>query len=247
MDASTDVGKIISALRHELKIRGLRNHDIASHLRVSDTTVKRYLRGQGVSLSVLQKLAEIVDLNLLSLVALARQEGAPKPRLTTVQQDALGRSALSRAVFFQLCRGMTPSQVAEALGLTAPKLDFQLAKLQGLRLISRTSNNRIDILANPHFEFDSKDQGALTNIARDLARQFLSEVDLSDERSEWFYGAHRLSGASVKRMREMIKRLLSEVSKLGKSDINLPARETQIYQFFIAAQPTGQETFLRHE
>ena len=120
MDASTDIGKLVTALKYESRTRGLRNADVAARLKVSDTTVKRYFRGQGISLSVLQKLAEMVDLDLLALVALARQQSA-RPRLTTTQQDALGRSTVFRAVFFQLMRGMTPSQVSQELGLHASK------------------------------------------------------------------------------------------------------------------------------
>src|SRR5579862_9307572 len=168
MDASTDIGKLVTALKHELRTRGLRNRDVAARLKVSDTTVKRYFRGQGISLSVLQKLAEMVDLDLLALVALARQQSAPRPRLSTTQQDALGRNTVFRAVFFQLMRGMTPSQVSQELGLTPQKMDQQLAKLQGLRLIRRLPNNSVEILAAPLFEFDAKDPGAITNIARDL-------------------------------------------------------------------------------
>ena len=241
VDVSTDIGKMMSALKQELRIRGLSNPDVASRLKVSETTVKRYLRGQGVTLPVLQKLAEIIDLDLLSLVALARQQGVPKPRLTTVQQEALGRSALSRAIFFQLRRGATLSQIAQELALTPQKLDMQLAKLQGLRLIRRMPDNSIDVLADPpNFEFDAKDPGALTNIARDLARQFLSDLDLRDEGCEWFYSANRLSQASLKRAREMIKRLIADVHRLGRGDATLPAREAPIYQFFIAALP-GRE------
>ena len=139
---------------------------------------------------------------------------------------------------------MTPSQIAQELALTPQKLDMQIAKLQGLGLIRRVSNNRIDILADPHFEFDSKDQGALTNIARDLAHQFLAEMDFRDDCCEWFYSATRLSPASLKRVREMIKHLISEIHKLGRSDAALPPREAQIYQFFIGAQPTSRERFL---
>jgi len=245
MDASSDIGKMISALKHELKARGLRNTDVATHLEVSDTTVKRYFRGQGITLAVLQKLAQMVDLDFFSLVALAGQQSIPKPRLTTTQQDALGRSAVCRAVFFQLMRGMTPSAVGQELGLTPQKMDMQLAKLQGLRLIRRLSNNSVEVLAYPLFEFDAKDPGAITNLARDLARQFLSGLNLRDEDSEWYYTASRLSQASVRRVRELTKRLISEVRKLGRADAVLTSRESQMYEFFIAAQPAKADRFLR--
>jgi len=247
MDASTDVGKIIIALKQALKAKGLSNRDVAARLKVSDTTVKRYLRGQGISLSVLQRLAELVDLDLLSLVALARQQSAPRVRMTTTQEEALGKSAILRAVFFHLRSGKSPSRIGAELGLTPQKLDMQMAKLQSLRLIRRVAQDVIDILADPFFEFDAKDQGALTNIARDLARHFLSEIDLRNERSEWFYTAIPMSEASAKQTREMIKRLILEVRKLARNDATLPSREAPLHEFFIAAQPTTRETFLRQD
>jgi len=245
MDASTDVGKIINTLKLALRVKGLHNRDVAAGLKVSEATVKRYLRGQGLSLPTLQKLAELIDLDLLTLTALARQQSQPRSRMTLTQEEALGRSSVARAVFFRLRRGKTPSVIAEEMKLSPQRLDMQLAKLQSLKLIRRVTDDTIDVLADPFFEFDAKDHGALTGIARDLARHFLSQIDLSDDHNEWFYTAVPLSQASVRRFREMIKHLISQMRKLGRSDAALPEREASLYQFFIAAQPTNIETFRR--
>lgn len=247
MDMSTDIGKIIGALRQELRQRGFHNSDVASRLKVSDTTVKRYLRGQGVSLPILEKLAALVDLDLLSLVALARQQNPPKLRMTPTQEEALGRCPTARAVFFQLSRGNTILRIEEDVGLTPQIMDMQLAKLQSLRLIRRLADGTIEILAHPLFEFDAKETGALTGVARNLARHFLADIDLHDEHNEWFYTAYPLSQETMGRVRELIKKLTSEMRKLGKRDATLPERETSLYQFFIAAQPTTRETFLRRD
>jgi hypothetical protein len=45
-----------------------------ARLKVSEGTVKRYFSGKGVSVNVIDKLAEIVDLDLLSLAALAQEK-----------------------------------------------------------------------------------------------------------------------------------------------------------------------------
>lgn len=246
MDKSPSVEKILAALKQELRLKGLRNRDVASHLNVSEPTVKRYLRGQGLDLSTLEKLAEIVDLDLMSLLASAQRHNPPKPMLSMTQQEALKRSALLRAVFALLSRGMTPTHVGKELELTPQKLDMLLAKLQGLQLIRTRAGDRVEILAaGSGFEFNAKAKSPLVDVAREFAGRFLSDINLKDESCEWIYDAASLSPASVARVDELIERVVGEIRRLSMIDI-VPARGNRIYQYFFAAQPTSRDRFLPH-
>jgi len=94
-------------------VKGLRYRDIAPRLKVSEATVKRYFNGRGIDLAVLQKLAEIVDHDLLSLVVSAHQKGETARELSEVQRSALKRSRILRSVLFSLVAAMTPAQIID--------------------------------------------------------------------------------------------------------------------------------------
>src|SRR5262249_35620568 len=72
--ASPSVKKMITVLRRTLKSRSLRYREVAERLGMSESSIKRHLTGQGVTLNGLERLAAVVDLDLLSLAVLATQE-----------------------------------------------------------------------------------------------------------------------------------------------------------------------------
>jgi transcriptional regulator with XRE-family HTH domain len=118
-DISTPTGKLLLVLKRQLRVRGLHYRDVAGRLRISERTVKRHLSGRGLTIEVLQRLADIVELDLLSLVVLAQQHTGSLPNMTKQQQIALEGDTLARAVFYCLNLGMQPAQIAREFDLAA--------------------------------------------------------------------------------------------------------------------------------
>jgi transcriptional regulator with XRE-family HTH domain len=114
LDASTSTGKLILALKQQLKSKGLHYRDVAARLKCSEGTVKRHLSGKGITILALDKLAQVVDLDLLSLAALAQQQNVTEPWLTKAQQSALKRSRPCSVVLNYLSMGFTPAQLRES-------------------------------------------------------------------------------------------------------------------------------------
>ena len=56
-----DVERLLAALKHILRQKGIRQARIAEELQVSEATVRRYLSGKGMSLQVLGQLCQIAD------------------------------------------------------------------------------------------------------------------------------------------------------------------------------------------
>jgi len=232
---SPSVEKMIQVLKQELKAKGLKRRDVATRLGVSEITVKRYLSGRSVTIPTLEALAALVNLDLLSLAAQAQEQGTSIPRLNKAQQAALGASQPLVGVYMLLVRGWTPAKIEKEFGISPQKLESLLTKLQNLGVIRRVSAQVIRILAKP--DADQTGGTLLSDMWRDRARKFLSEIDLRDERSEWFYNVVRLSPASAKKVREMIEQFMFDVRALGRSDVSLSPDEVKWYQLFIGAHP----------
>lgn len=242
MDESTPEGKIMVTLKQELRLRGFQYRDIALRLKVSQGTIKRYFTGKGVSLTVLRRLAEIADLDLLSLATLAEQKRADERKFTKSQQTALGKDPFMSAVFFLLWHGWTPAQISIEFDLTG-SLDAALAKLESLGLIRRLVQG-VKILATPNL--DQRGGGQLADLTRDFARRFLSEIDLSDHSMcEWTIYAARLSRSSVARLHNMINRFFEDTRALTMSDTTLPRDVVQWYRVFVGAEPVDRNSILQ--
>jgi AcrR family transcriptional regulator len=242
MDESTPEGKIMTTLKQELRVKGFQYRDIASRLKVSQGTIKRYFTGKGVSLTVLRRLAEIADLDLLSLATLAEQRRAEERKFTKSQQAALGKDQFMSAVFFLLWHGWTPTQISKEFEVT-DSLDAALAKLESLGLIRRLVRG-VKILATP--SLDQRGGGQLAELTREFARRFLSEIDLSDHAMcEWTIYAARLSRSSVARLHDMINKFFEDTRTLTMSDTSLPRGVVQWYRVFVCAEPVDRKGILQ--
>jgi transcriptional regulator with XRE-family HTH domain len=235
MNISPSVEKLILALKQELKAKGLKRRDVAVRLSVSEVTVKRYLAGKSVTIPTLEAMAALVDLDLLSLAALAQEQSVGTPALSKPQEAALGANRALASVYILLVRGWTPPKIEEEFQLGTQKLERLLNRLQDLGLIRRGRAQAVKVLVRP--APDQKGGNQLSDLWRELARQFLTEVDLRDERCEWFYNAVRLSPASVRQLRQMVEQFMVDVRVLGKNDVALPSQEVKWYHLFIGAQP----------
>jgi transcriptional regulator with XRE-family HTH domain len=238
MDASTSTGKLVAVLKRQLKTKGLQYRDVAARLRVSEGTVKRYLSGKGITVSILEKLAQIVELDLLSLVVLG-QQNITEPELTKAQQTTLRSSKVSLGVFYCLSLGFTPPQLIQEFEIAHEAMDAILARLQGWGLIRRLSTNSVQMLVKPKFAAEVDADVRERHIG--MSRAFLSEVNFSDEKCQWTWTTARLSQTSIVRLRELMNRFASEVQALTKSEIALPPDNTQWYRLIVCANPVSRK------
>jgi AcrR family transcriptional regulator len=238
MDASTSTGKLVGVLKRQLRTKGLQYRDVASRLRVSEGTVKRYFSGKGLTISILEELAQIVELDLLSLVVFG-QQNITEPELTKAQQTALRSSRASLGVFYSLSMGFTLPQLIQEFEIAPEAMDAILARLQGWGLIRRLSTDSVKMLVRPKFGPEVDADVRERHIA--MSRGFLSEVNFNDEKCQWTWTTARLSQASVVRLRELMNRFASEVQALTKSEIALPPDKTQWYRLFVCANPVSRK------
>jgi transcriptional regulator with XRE-family HTH domain len=243
MRASTPCEKIIATLRSQLQAKGHHYRDVAAHLGVSEGTVKRYLSGKAVTIDTLQKLAEIVGQDLLSLATLAQQDNTTLPELTKVQQEVLGKNHLLRLSYFLLLGGWTSLQIARDFELSMQKLETVLARLQTLGVIRRLSTYGVRILVRPNYQ--QRREGEFAGLTIDGGARFLREVNLRDTDCEWVSNSGRLSPASVTRLRTMIRTFYKDFLALSRSDLDLPPQQVQWYRLFIGAHPVERKALFR--
>src|SRR5579862_4173423 len=88
LDNSTPAGRLLVALKQQLRVKGLHYRDVATRLKISERTVKRYFSGKGLTIDILQRLADVVGLDMMSLVILAQQHSDALPEMSKQQQIA---------------------------------------------------------------------------------------------------------------------------------------------------------------
>jgi len=241
MDASTATGKLIAALKVKLKAKHLSYREVAAHLRVSEATVKRYFVGKGVTIEVLQRLAEIVDLDLLSLAIVAEDQSVVHRRMSPAQLAVIKRRGPLRALFFQLLAGWTVEQIVREFNLGS-QIEGHLTKLENLGMIRRLSKRGVKVLVKP--SLGDRAYGEMSDLAIERAQQFLRDLTLREDTCDFQFDPVRLSAASAIELRKIMRHFESEIRELSRRDMVLPPEETQWYCVFVGAKMTPRKELL---
>jgi len=241
MDASSATGKLISALKVQLKAKHLSYREVAAHLRVSEATVKRYFGGKGVTIEVLQRLAEIVDLDLLSLAIVAQDQSTVERGMSPSQLAVIKRRGPLGALFFQLLAGWTVEQIVREFSLGS-QIDGYLAKLESLGMIRRLSKRGVKVLVRP--SLGDRAYGEMSDLALERAHQFLRELNLREDKCDFQFDPIRLSAASAAELRKILRHFESEIRELSRRDLVLSPEETQWYRVLVVAKLTSRKELL---
>ena len=244
MDTSTSTGKIVTALRQELRSKGFHYRDVALRLGVSEGTVKRYFSGKGLSLQVLEKLVDVVELDLLSLMALAQQQNKSEPGLSKGQRAALAKNREAVMVFYLLGIGFSPAQIVREFDLRG-RINNILSQLEDIGLIRRLANGGAKTLAKLVISGNASSQETerKTNKAN-VTRRVLSKIDFQNEGCEWINAAARLAPESALRLRDLMDRFARDVLAMTKSDLALPPEQTQWYRLILVADPISRKQWV---
>jgi DNA-binding CsgD family transcriptional regulator len=229
---------LVAALKQQFKARGIGYMAVAAQLAVSEATVKRYLKGQGLTVQTLEKMAAIAGQDLLSLVQ-AAQEPIDPPALTLVQETVLRSDRPVFTVYFLLSHGLTPEQIALEFGLGAKQLESYLVRLEKMGVIRRLAT-RVKVLTRT--QFGETLHGRINEFSANFARQFLNEIDLYDERGSWAIYSVPLSPRSVRRLREMMAKVFTEMRAMSREDVGLPTEKREWYRLFAAVEPANPKT-----
>ena len=242
MDPSTPTGKLILALKQQLKGKRLNYRDVAAKLKISEATVKRYFSGKGVTIDVLQRLAEIVDLDLFSLAIVAQDQNATQHGMTESQLAVIRRRGPLSTVFFHLLAGWTMAQIAREFNL-GPQIDGYLAQLQGLGMIRRLSKRGVRVLVTP--SGGEGTYGEMSDLAAERAQQFLRDLDVRNDKCDFLFDVVRLSHASVLQLRKILQHFENEIRELSRHDLELPPEDTEWYRVFVAAKHVTRKELLQ--
>jgi len=240
LDPSTPPGKLMGALKQHLKQKGLSYRDAASRLRVSENTIKRYFSGRGVTIDVLERLAEVVDLDLLSLVLQAQDHVGVRNGLSRAQLAALSEPGPTTTVYMLINIGWTVSQLVREFDL-ADQIDDILRELEGWGLIRRLPGRGLQLLVKP--ELEGGGYGQLSELAMDRAQQALREADLHNEECEWAICPVRLSAESIVELRRLIDRFQNELRALERRDLSRSTDHTRWYSALIVARPMSRKSY----
>jgi transcriptional regulator with XRE-family HTH domain len=224
---------LIARLKLDLKARGLTQRVIADRLGVGLATVKRWLRGEGLTTARLGELCDLAGVELFDLVeAVGRASGNRIDRFSPSQERALGRDPRLFFIFFSLLNGWPPEDCERELMISHPVMAAHLQALVRLGLIDQLPGGRIRVLANRGVAW--RKDGPLAKYFE--ARTSFVDVGASDEAMAMsdFVRLTETGVAEVKRLTEELRR---EIHRIAQADRRDQAAERTWYGVLFFARP----------
>lgn len=243
MSDNEEIAALLAQLKRSYRHAGIAYADVASALEVSQPTVKRWMLGKGLTLSVLAQLCEVASLTISELVDAARnEEQSGLPLVTQAQTKAISGDIILGMVFFLLMRRWPVSRIQAELPLDGAALDGVLARLDRIGVIALFPGNRVRLLRRT--SGDIRDDGGMFDLVARRVHEFFDAPDLSDPELAWTSGIARLSPSSAAKIADKLNQLRDEVMALGEADLDLTPDHVRWFMLFAAARPVSVKELL---
>jgi AraC-like DNA-binding protein len=219
--------------------------DLAQRVGLSEASVKRLFSQQTFTLSRLQQVLEVLELDFFELAKLARGAGDAPQEMTEAQEQALAAEPHLMGVFYLLFNDWQPAQILARYELSEAELTRLLAKLDRLQLIDLLPGNRIRLKVSRHLRL--KPSGAIrAKHGQRTMAEFLA-VEFDRHGGHFLFEYRDISPASFAVMQRKIDRLAAEFNELAELDSTLPPDQRPSIGLALGMRPwrIGQVTGLK--
>lgn len=203
--------EIVSIIKQRTRLNGLTQQDLATNLRVSLPTIKRWLAGEFVTIDNLKRLCEEVGLTLSEVFAMVESYSVPKFQYTLEQEGFFAEHPDYLAFFDNLLRGYTVNRIQKKFSLSQRKVELYLAKLDKLELIDWLPQNKSKLLISgePVWRKD----GAL---AKKLRKEIFNSFQARDDQSNSYFFLHDYLPEDAAAIQSRIEELIQFASRADK-------------------------------
>lgn len=237
--------QLIDALKRVLKSRRITYADLAVRIGLSEASVKRLFSQRTFTLSRLQQVLAVLEIDFFELAKLARGAGDAPQEMTEAQEQALASEPHLMGVFYLLFNDWQPAQVLARYELTEVELTKILTRLDRLQLIDLLPGNRVKLRVSRHLRL--KPGGAIRARHGQRAMAEFLAVEFDRHGGSFRFEYRDISPASMAVVQRKLDRLAAEFNELAELDSTLPPDQRQSIGLALGMRPwrIGQVTGLK--
>jgi transcriptional regulator with XRE-family HTH domain len=214
---------LINTLKRTLKAHGKTYVDVGRALELSEASVKRLFSREDFSLERLDRICQLIGIEITDLVELMNAEQRQLEQLTLEQEQELVDDKTLLAVAICALNKWTMDEIVSFYDITEGQCFQKLARLDKLKLIDLLPHNRIKILVAPNFRW--QENGPIQKLFQErLGNEFLhGKFKGEDESLIVFNGM--LSKHNIAELKNKLRRLAWELNVANREDSSLPLAE----------------------
>lgn len=205
---------ILDELRRELKRQGLRVGALSEKLDVAEPTVRRWLRGEGLTLARLDQLCAIAGIDLRDLIS--RSYGEEPDEFTLAQERTLAADRGLALTFFAILNGARLQDLEQDFGITGDRLDRYIERLRRLNLVDIGPNGRLR--ARTRRTVRSRHGGPLTAAFDKTVKQYFLGMNFGSQEARYVSDMVRVSEAARARIQALFEALREDIHLIVQQD-----------------------------
>jgi len=212
---------LVAGIKERLRAQGLSYKQLAQRLGLSEPTVKRDLSRGTFTLQRLDRICEILGVDLADLL----QPGgnAPMTELSQQQEEALAANPKLLLLTYLIVNNWKFADITATFKLDANELINVLLKLDKLRIIDYRPPQRIRKLTARNFTWRKDGPVHAYLIRRVIPEFFDSRFESAGDEFRFVGGT--LSESSLLKLRASLRHVAAEFESLAQQDARLPLEE----------------------
>jgi len=227
--------RFVDALKRSLRARGLTYGALARELRLSEASVKRMFSRGTFTLSRIEQILAVLDLELDELARMSRSAGAQAHELSLEQETVLAKDERLLSVFWLLQNDWGFAEIVEAFAIARTELTAACARLEKLGLIDWRPGDRVRLKVAKDFSW--RPGGPVKKVyGRRVMQEFLQgrfEAPLELLRFE----SRVLSPESAMVLKRRLERLARDFNEFAETDSAAPGARRQGIALLVACRP----------
>ncbi|HEY5623415.1 MAG TPA: helix-turn-helix transcriptional regulator [Gammaproteobacteria bacterium] len=213
-------GELIKTLKQALKTHGKTYADVAGALDLSEASVKRLFSQQNFSLERLDRICQLIGLEISDLVQLMTGQQHELKQLTVEQEQQLVEDNALLVVAICALNRWKFEDIVAFYDMTEGECFLKLAALDRMKLIELLPKNRIRVRAAPNFSW--LPNGPIQGFFQESIGQDFLQGRFSQKNESLIVLNGMLSPESNAEFQRKLRRLAWEFNLLNNDDAALP-------------------------
>lgn len=237
----SQTNQLVTMLKHLLKTRNLTYAHVASHLKLSEASVKRQFSKESFSLQTLESICDLLQMEIAEVVDLSEQAQGQVSQLTEFQEAEIVKDYQRILVTISVLNHWTLSQIVTTYNITEAECISHLLVLDRLDMIRLMPENRVKLRVARDFTW--RPNGPIHQFFRDRVQMDFLNTDFNQLGEIRRFQHAMLSPSANIRFQQRLKRLLQEFADLHDDGLASPASSRYGTSLLIAMRPWEPEVF----
>lgn len=237
----SQINTLVKTLKKILRSNGITYVDIASHLQLSEASVKRMFSKNSFTLERLDSICEIVEIDFVDLLRIFDDEQEKITGLTKKQEEELVSDIKFLLIAVCVQNTLTFQEIVSYYDISEPECIGYLARLDRLGLIQLLPNNKIRRMVANDFRWIPG--GPIEKFfEKTILNDFLhSQFNESGEQRLYLSGT--ISQKSIGILNKRLEMIANEFSDMQNDDAKLPIKERHHMGLMLAIRPWESKVF----